>query len=218
MLEANAVNDVLIHGPALQAVQVLVEPLVPLRQEQKFAVLTPMLGGGATNHLTADASPGELQVISDLGVHLGVIARHSLALAPRAGVAPDFDLPVYRQLRPLRPLAAMQARFLECLAGADVYLLSLILQPATALNAGEVVHDELAAAPLAAARRSRNLVGPGDHWGRGGVCCPFLPILCGIADGLDELRNPHQGDAILGVVGEEFVLPALLPGLLPACS
>ena len=75
MLEADAVDDVLVHGPALQPVQVLVQPLVPLGQERPLAVLAPMAGGGAADHLPADAPRGELQVVGELGLRVLLPSR-----------------------------------------------------------------------------------------------------------------------------------------------
>src|SRR6516162_4531782 len=131
MLKADAVCDVLVHGPTLQAVQVLVPSLVPLRQVQQLAVFAPMAGGGAADHLPADAPGGELEVVGKFGVHLAAQPSDPLALAARAGAAPDLDLSVHRQLLPLPSRGMLPAGPPDRLAGAEEDLLPLIVEPGT---------------------------------------------------------------------------------------
>ena len=46
---------------------------------------------------------------------------------------------------------------------------------------------------------------------------PLAPAPCCVPHGLHELRHLHQGGTVLGVVGDQLVLPALFSGPLPAC-
>ena len=216
MLEADAVDDVLVHGPALQTVQVLVEPLVPLRQEQQLAVLAPMAGGRAADHLTADASRRELQVVGELGVHLAVQSGDPLSLAAGADIALDLDLPVHRQFRSFLPFPGVQAGSPDRLAGAEEDLLSLIVEVGTAVDVVEILDGELRPTPLPTAGRCRDLVCPGDSGPIRGCLAPFTSAAGCFADSLDELRDLPQGGTVLGVVSEELVFPALLPCLFPA--
>src|SRR5207253_142755 len=118
----------------------------------------------------------------------------------------------------LLSLALSQAGFPNNLARAEVDFLPLIIEVGTTVDLVEGLDGEILPAPLLAARRGLDLVRPGD--GGASLCClpPFAAASCRLADGLDELRNLPQGGTVLGVVGQQLVLPALLPGLLPACS
>src|SRR5262249_45757889 len=215
MLKADAVGNVLIHGPTLQPVQVLVEPLVPLWQEPEIAVLATVAGGGAADHLPADAPGGKLQVVGQLGMQLVGEPDDPPSLAARAGAAPDHDLPVHRQFRPLPRLAVMETGRPDRLAGSEVDLLPLVVEPGAAIDVVEVLHRELDAAPIAPTRRGRDLVRPGYQGGGLAAVRTFAPAPCSLADGLDELGHLLQGCTILRVVSQELVLPDGLPGLLP---
>ena len=63
-------NDVLVNDPALQSVEVLVSPLVPLGQEHHPAILALVAESGAADHLPADATRGELEVVGELDMLL----------------------------------------------------------------------------------------------------------------------------------------------------
>ena len=152
-----------------------------------------MAGGGAADHLPADAPRRELQVVGELGVHLAGEPGDPVPLAARAGVAPDLDLPVDRQLRPLPPLAVPQAGPPDRLAGAEEDLLPLVVEVGTAVDVVEVLEGELRPAPLPAARRGCDLVRPGDGGADRADVASFAPASCGLADGLDELRRPSSG-------------------------
>ena len=54
-LQANVVDDVGIHGPALQAVDVLVQPLEGLRDEAAAALQAPMYRCPDLDHFPLDA-------------------------------------------------------------------------------------------------------------------------------------------------------------------
>ena len=66
VFQADAVDNVLVHGPTLQAVEVLVPPFVSLGLEPLLAVLAPMPEASAAEHLAADASAAELKVEGEL--------------------------------------------------------------------------------------------------------------------------------------------------------
>src|SRR5215470_9824982 len=105
-----------------------------------------MTGGGAADHLTADSPCGELQIIAELGVHLAVESCDPFPLAPGADGAPNLDLPVHREFQPLPTLTVTQACPPYRLAGAEVNLLPLVVEPGTAVDMVEVLHGELEAA------------------------------------------------------------------------
>ena len=218
MVEADAVDDVLVHGPALQPVQVLVPPLVALRQESPPAVLALDADGGAADHLAADAPRRELQVVGELGDDPAGQCRVSRLPLQRGQVSllNSTSLLTGSFARFLRFPAPRHA-LLTDLAGAEEDLLPLVVEVGTAVDVVEVLEGELGPAPLPAARRDLDLVRPGDGGAAWAAVAPFASAACRLADGLDELRDLPQGGTVLGVVGEQLVLPDGLPGLLPAC-
>ena len=76
--EAEPVGDVLVHGPTLQAVEVLVQPLVLLGDEALAAVEAPMHVRPALDHLPLDARRGEHEVERPLDPRPPALDRLSL--------------------------------------------------------------------------------------------------------------------------------------------
>src|SRR5262249_25002739 len=158
--EADAMRNMLVHGPALQPVQVLVSPLVTLRQELHSTVFAPIAGCSAADHLPADAARRELEVIGQFRVRVVAQAGDAVSLAVRTSVAPKLDLSAHRQPRSLSPIAVTPAGPPDQLAGAEVDLLPLIVEPGAAVNVVEIRDSELDVPPLAATRRGRDLIRP----------------------------------------------------------
>src|SRR5262249_5507333 len=131
-----------------------------------------------------DASGSELQVVGEFGMYLFRETNNLLSLAARAGAALDLDLAVHGGLRPLPPFAAAPARPPYRLAGSEVDLLSLVVEPGTAVDVVEVLEGERRSGPLPAARRGRDLVCPGDGGAPLSEFFPFAPAACGLADSL----------------------------------
>ena len=65
LMQAHAVDDVLVYRPALQPVQVLVPPLVRVGQERLARNPALVLDGRAADHLPVDATRRELQVVGE---------------------------------------------------------------------------------------------------------------------------------------------------------
>ena len=138
------------------------------------------------------------------------------ASAAGAGVALELDLPVGRQLEPFPPLPGPPAGPPDHLVGAEEDLLSLVVEVGTAVDVVEVLEGEVRAAPLPAARRDLDLVRPGDGGATWASVAPFASAACRLADSLDELRDLPQGGTVLGVVGQQLLLPALAPWPAPS--
>ena len=123
------------------------------------------------------------------------------ASAAGAGVALELDLPVGRQLEPFPPLPGPPARPPDDPVGAEEHLLSLVVEVGTAVDVVEVFEGEVGAAPPPAARRDLDLVRPGDGGATSASVASFASAASRLTDGLDELRDLHQGGTVLGVVG-----------------
>jgi hypothetical protein len=89
-----AMDDMLVHRPTFQAVEVLVKPLVSPGQERLLTSLAPMEGGGAADHLPSDTAWSEFKIINNPCVPLVVQPGDLRPLAKGALVAPNLDLPV----------------------------------------------------------------------------------------------------------------------------
>jgi hypothetical protein len=81
----------------------------------------------------------------------------------------------------------------------------------------KVFKGEVGTAPPPAARRNLDLVGPGDRGTTWAYVAPLALAASRLTDGLDELRDLPQGGTVLGVVGQQLILPTLIPGLFPPC-
>src|SRR5262249_34618462 len=209
--------DVLVDRPALQSAEVLVKLLVFLGQELKTAVFAPVARGGAADHLPPDAPGSEFQAIHDLGLHPAVEPGDACALAARTGTALNLDLLVWRQFRPLPPPAVPHACPPDHLARAEKDLLPLVVEVRTVVDVFKLLEGELRTAPFRTARWGDNLVRPGDGVGCRGSSRPFAPPSCHLTYCLDALGHPLQGGTVVRVVGDKFLLPTRVVGLLPAC-
>src|SRR5262249_19747189 len=126
LLQADAMDDELVHRPALQAIEMLVKPLVPAWPEPLVALLAPIACGGTSDNLQTDGSPSELEVVYEFRVDIVGEPGNLLPFAVRAGATFDLDLPVYVQFGFLRPVAVPRISSSDGLAGAEEYFLPLV--------------------------------------------------------------------------------------------
>src|SRR5262249_31408193 len=136
VLEADPMDDMLVHRPTLQPVEVFVSPLVTFWQEGLFALLAPIAVGRAVHNLPPHATRGKLQVVGELDVFL-VQPGGPFPLASRTRAAPDLDFPISGQLPRLPPFPVQQAGSPDHLVGTEVDLLSLVVEEGTAVDVVE---------------------------------------------------------------------------------
>src|SRR5262249_47054928 len=131
--EVYPVDDMQVHSPTLQPVQVLVSSAESFGRKPCLAVLAPMPGGLAENHSSVHAAPRELQVIGELAVSLLAEPGDPCSLAEGAGAVRD----LHRTggLGPRQPLAEMRACPPDHLARAEEDLLPLIVEVGTLVDA-----------------------------------------------------------------------------------
>src|SRR4051794_5515052 len=95
--EADPVNDMLVHSPTLQGMEVLVSMLITRRQEWFLAGGATMECRRAGDNLSPDPGIRHSQVVGEFGMHL-VFAFQVQAIAVRAFLAPHLDRPVDLEL------------------------------------------------------------------------------------------------------------------------
>jgi len=96
VLETDPVDDVLVHCPTLQAVEMNVEPFVLFGQKRSLACLTPVTRSVATDHLAADTARCEFEVIRHLCVSAVGEPFDLSAFTEGAPSTLDLNLLVYR--------------------------------------------------------------------------------------------------------------------------
>src|SRR5262249_7189115 len=131
-------DDEVVHRPALQAIEMLVKPLVGAGQQRPLALLAPISYGGVADNLPANGSPGEPEVVRKLGVDLVRAPDNILPFTARACAAPDHDLLVYGQFGSLPRCAVPMTCFSDSRAGAEKDFLPLVIEIGTAVDVIEV--------------------------------------------------------------------------------
>src|SRR5262249_43892188 len=148
------------------------------------------------------------QVIGELDVLIAFETGDLSPLAVRACATPDLELPVGWQFPRFPPLGVQQTGSSDRLASAEVNLLALVVEERTAVDVLELLKCESRPAPFLANHRGEDLVRPGYLVACRVVVYTFLtPPSRRFGDDLDELRNLPQGGTVLGVVGQELILP-----------
>src|SRR6516164_5310454 len=142
----------LVHRPTLQGVEVLVQPLVPLRQEGHAALLAPIRNGPALDHPSPHPRGSEHQVeclFPPWVLNLVAAARdlnNGFRLALWTVPALDDDALAHPQLT-INALAATSQRSLQRFAGADIDSLPLVVEVRALVDVCEVRMKEGDGAP-----------------------------------------------------------------------
>src|SRR5262249_10800507 len=176
-LKTDQMSNVLVHGPALQAVEVLVSRLVPVGEKGPVAVQAPMAGGGALDDVPPHPAPCDPEVVGQPYMHLVGVAPNCLAVAEWTAQAPNHDPPVDPKLSRAPPhLAGVYS--LERFVGPEEYLLPLVVEVSAQGDVFEFREDEMPWTELATRRGRWDVLGPDHVWRRGVATAPvpFLPL------------------------------------------
>src|SRR5262249_46306006 len=93
MCEVDSMDDVLVHGPTLQPVEVLVPPAVRFGEEPGLTVLAPVPESSAEDHPAADSPSDKLKVVGYLGACSLWEPSEPDSSTVGAGVGTAFHLP-----------------------------------------------------------------------------------------------------------------------------
>src|ERR1700733_303141 len=127
-------GDVLVHGPTFQGVEVLLEKQVIDGQEPLLARSTPMPGGGEASYPSPDAAPGYPKVECHPGPAPVLTPGKIFAPAGRARLTADLHGAVDPKILPPLPFPLVNLIVLQGLVGADVHLVSLVVEVSPLVN------------------------------------------------------------------------------------